>query len=291
MTLTQNIKPIKKVLISIDKALNDEIITEGGLKLYLDPSYDPSFHATVTGTVKGIPTNPTKEDKSIVSQLRIGDEIAFNYKVVINREYKSNSESFQSVEKNPAKRVFLNNKRQKIMVNALPYRGKVIWVGVLLDHKNNVLDGRQGTNKEIEKWLSNFTFGEGASFVYKNLLEYDDINLWQTEAINIYAKKTSNGIVSLGDRVIMKPIFIDVTQQVKIMKGIHLPDNAVMTEYVDMAVVVSGGERIGINKGDTVMFDPLYIEKYRFFNEDYLLIKEKRIHAICQKETSTKFMV
>lgn len=275
-----NITSINKVLISIDKALNDEIILEGGLKLYIAPDYNPEFHATVTGKVYSLPANPKKEDKQIINQLKIGDEIAFNYRVVISKEFKPNKESFQTIQNLNHAKVFVNNKKHKIIVNALPFKGKVIWVGCLLDGRGAPIDGRQGNAREIEKWLAQFTFGSDAPFVYKNLLSYEETDVWQAEAINIYAKKTSEGIVSLGDRVIMKPISIDVTKQVSIMNGIQLPDSSILTEYNDLGIVVSGGERIGINKGDTVLFDPLYAEKYNFFGSDYLLIKEKRVHAI-----------
>lgn len=283
MIAKTNFKPIDKVFLSMPQPLTDEIITEGGLKLYLDSSYNPEIHATVSGIVEALPENPKSKGKEIVSQLKVGDEVAFNYKVVIDKKYTPNTDKFEAVTDNPAKKIFINKKGERIIVQSLPYKGVLHWVGMYLDRKGERVDGVQGREKDVDRWLSQFDFSTDIKFVYKNLINYDDIDIWKCDYINIYAKKTADGIQALGDMVIMKEIKVDITEQVKIMKGIVIPNNRIIAELQDRAIVVSGGEIYGLSKGDRVFFDPLYVERYNFFGEEYLIIKQRRIHSIESK--------
>lgn len=277
-------QPIDKILVTMPAPLVDEIVTKGGIKLYIDPTFSPEFNATVTGKVCGLPTNPKSQDKEIVSKLNLGDEVAFNYKVVINKKFTHDPEKFTQMIDTPNKRMFINGKKENIIINGLPYRGDTIWVGVYLSNRGERIDGIQGNESQIERWLSQFNLSKDTPFVYKNLIHYDNQDVWQTDYIHVYAKKTDKGIESLGDRIIMKEVKVDITERAKIAKGIDLPDNSVILEYTDRGEVVSGGEALGIKKGDVVFFDRGLVEKYRFWDEEYLLIKERRVHFIYPKE-------
>jgi len=281
MKKSKVLAPIDKVFIKMPKPLNDEIITTGGLKLYIAPDYNPSFHTTVTGKVYGVPKYPKGLDSEIAKKLKVGDEIAFNYQVVINREAISNSEKFTALVDEPRKKIFTNIKNWRIIVNGMPYSGKIIWMGVLLDGRGERLEGIQGTESEVDRWLSKFDFSNDVSYKYRNLISWGDNDVWQSDYGFIYAKRTPKGeIESLGDRVIMMPIEIDVTLRAKMAGEIVPPDTAILAEYTDRGKVVSGGTKSGIKKGDIVFFDRLYVEKYNFFGKNYLIIKEKRIHGI-----------
>lgn len=284
MAITKtNFTPIDKVLLSMPQPLIDEIITEGGLKLFIDPTYNSEFHATVEGTVVGLPKNPKSKGKEVVKELSIGDEVAFNYKVVVDKKMTPNSGKFDAITDTPHSKVFVNNKRERLIITALRYKGNTIWTGLFLDKNGERIDGIQGRESEIERWRSQFDFSTETKFIYKNLLTHDDVDLWQADYVHIYAKKTADGIKAIGDRVLMKEIKVDITEQVKILNGIEIPDGQVIAELKDKATVVSGGEAYGIKPGDIVYFDALYVEKYKFFGEEYLIIKDRRIHSIMDK--------
>lgn len=283
MTKTEtNIRSVNNVLLSLDKALNDEIILNSGLKLFIDPSYRPEFNVTVSGKVNALPENCIGEDAKIVEQLKVGDEVAFNFRVVATRKYVPNKDTFLPIEETEIRKTYLDNKKNKIKINALPYKGGLNWVGVLLDWRGDVIDGAQGTQSEVERWFSQFTIGYDAPFFYSNLLEHEGTVLWKAEPRDIYAKKVKGGvgIQAVGDRVIMKEIVIDASKRVALTNGIHIPDGSILSAYGDRAKVVSGGEKFGIKRGDEVFFEPTYLEKYNFFGQEYLVIKQNRLHAI-----------
>lgn len=281
-TKTNKIAAVGNVLLSLDKSFQDEIILNNGAKLFIDPSYNPEFNVTVTGKVQSLPENLIGEGGEIVAELNEGDEVAFNFRVVMSRKYLPKKDTFLPIEDTQIRKTFLDNKRNKIKINALPFKGGLNWVGVLLDNRGNVIDGAQGTQSEVERWFSQFTIGYDAPFFYTNLLEHEGTTLWRAEPRDIYAKKVKGGvgIKAIGDRVIMKEIVIDASKRVAITQGIHIPDGSILSTYTDKAKVVSGGEKLGIKRGDEVFFEPMYVEKYNFFGQEYLVIKNTRIHAI-----------
>ena len=57
-------RPISQALLHIDQALQDQLITDSGLKLFLDPSYHKEWNASVTARVAALPIKVnTKEQK------------------------------------------------------------------------------------------------------------------------------------------------------------------------------------------------------------------------------------
>ena len=281
-TITNTTIPIGKVLIEVDKKFNDEIILDGGKKLFLATEYNPEFHVTVTGKVHGLPKNMKGEEGKIVAELKLEDEVAFNFRVVMLKKYLPKPNTFLPIVDKETQKILTDSSKRKIMINAIPHKGGLHWVGVLLDFRGDWIDGCQGKQSDVERWYSQFKVGYDAPFVYKNLLEIDGKDYWLADPMDIYAKKTkgSVGIKSIGDRVIMKEILIDVSKRMAIQRGIYIPDGSILSAYNDRAKVISGGEFLGIRRGDEIFFEPKYIEKYNFFGNDYLIINRRRIHAI-----------
>ena len=88
------------VLIKLDKE-NNSIKLRNGFELYMDNSFDPEKHATVTGTIYGLPSKlrytgkgndgmPWKTDMEI----SLGDRVIFYYLSVINALKKENMRYF-----------------------------------------------------------------------------------------------------------------------------------------------------------------------------------------------------
>lgn len=70
--------------MKLDKKFQDEIITPGGLKLYLATELNPGEHATITGNVISIPRGMSDyaEVRDIEPDVLPGDELIFSYLVV-----------------------------------------------------------------------------------------------------------------------------------------------------------------------------------------------------------------
>ena len=56
-------KPVNDILLHLDKKFQDEIITESGIKLYIDTRFNSEWHATVVGEVAALPTTPKGNNK------------------------------------------------------------------------------------------------------------------------------------------------------------------------------------------------------------------------------------
>ena len=276
------IQPINNVLLTLDRALQDEILIEGGLKLYLDPTYQVEWHSTVTGIVAGIPKHPTGLCKDVCEKLRIGDEIAFSYRVVSDRRYPKVEDYFSPMfEPLPERKEFRNSKGDSIKVVAMPaVHGKFnkIWVGFLTDRLGNHIDGCQGNEHEVDNWLSKFKFSGVQDMYFNNLLNVKKNEYWRCAFTEILAKKDSKGrIKAINDRVICEPIEEDKKYLWEIENGISLPYQDLKIRYVDRAKLISGGIEMGYREGDIIGFSPNYIEKYDLFGKKYYLIKKKHI--------------
>lgn len=75
--------PTKKFTVQFDKAFEDEVVTESGIKLYRDTSYHPEVYTQTNGKVVGVP----RFSNINVSE---GDQLYFSYQVVIDWQQRDN---------------------------------------------------------------------------------------------------------------------------------------------------------------------------------------------------------
>lgn len=282
------IVPLNTVFLSLDKALNDEILLEGGSKLYLDPNYNPEWNATVTGKVAGIPKHPTGECAEVASKIKIGDEIAFTYRVVSDMCQTKVDDYFMPTKAdNPQQQKFVNFKKDILTITTMPpvFRHiKDIWVGLLTDKAGNHLSGIQGNQSDVERWMSQFKFSGVQDLGFLNLLHCGEQNLWRCAFTEILAKKIGDKIIAINDRVICTPIEERVKERYELETGTALPYQDVKMRYIDRARLVSGGEELGFKKGDIIGFEPNYCEKYQMWGKEYFLIKKRRVQGIWSTE-------
>ncbi len=77
---------------------------------------------------------------------------------------------------------------------------------------------------------------------------------------------------------------VDKTTLYNIENKTVLPAWSVVGMFLDRAIVISGGENIGLKKGDIVGFEQKFCEKYTLWGTECFLIKEDRIDVIYQSE-------
>ena len=266
----------------MDKPLQDEIVLKGGLKLYKAADYNREWNVTVTATVAALPKKIYGKSKANIANLQLGDEVCFSYQVCNDVSFGTTGNYFMpEIEENPHILRWSNAEGKKINVtNLLPVHGfSRIWVGLLVDEYNERIDGTQGTEREVKKWLSQFTFSGVQDYKFNNLLDINGKILWKCDLDQIFAKRVKNKLVAIGDRVICEPIETDIKTMMQITAGIDIPFQDVKMRYYDRAKVVSGGEDIGIKKGDIISFESKYVEKYTLFGKDYFIIKKRRVNG------------
>lgn len=79
-------QPIYKIFVTIEKRFKDEIVTDGGLKLYYDSSFHPEENSTIVGTVAAIPAKyePTHFADDFQFNVQVGDKLYFHFNVVLD---------------------------------------------------------------------------------------------------------------------------------------------------------------------------------------------------------------
>lgn len=276
--------PVSQVLITLDKPLQDEIITDSGLKFFLDPSYNKNYQATVTGKIAALPINPkTKQDKEILSQLKVGDEVCFSYMVVADMCFSSDSHRFVSThEENDLMQSYVNGFGYRLDVVALPGKISKIWVGYYRDKLGRLIDGKQGTQHDVERWMAQFPMGKTDEYTFNNFFEYEGQDFWKCDLTDIFAKKTDDGhLLAVGDRVICKAVEEEIPVEVR--RSLSLPTDDVKIRYTDRGRVISGGKKKGLKKEQVIAFNPRYLERYEFFGKEYYLIREDFVLGIWSK--------
>lgn len=270
------LSPVSQVLLELSKPLQDEIVTESGLKLFLDPSYEKAWHTTVVGKIAALPTNPkTKREKEIVSQLQVGDEVCFSYQVVADMTFSSDAHRFISLHDTDDGdlREFKNGLGESLRVYAMKGRISKIWVGVYENAKGIFEHGVQGTQSEMERWMAQFQFGKTDEYSFDNFFGYGGKDYWRCNPEQIYAKKTKDGhLMAIGDRVIMKPVEEEIPADIK--NELRLFGTDAKIRYQDRGRVIHSK---GLKKDSVIHFNPMVCEKYEFFGKQYFLIRKNFI--------------
>jgi len=171
-------------------------------------------------------------------------------------------------------RTYINGKGDKIEICSLPGKISPIWVGYLINKFNQHIDGVQGSESEVERWLSQFPIGKTDRYTFNNLFSYNGKDYWKCDPSDIYAKKVKGHLVAIGEKVICNPI------DQKVPKGALpnvLHDKDIKVRFQDRAKVLTGGNDKGFKRTTIVSFDPRYLERYSFYNKDYYIINQNRV--------------
>lgn len=268
-------KPINNIFLSLTKPIQDTI-KMGDIELYLDGSYRPEWNATVVGEVYSLPQFSKGDSASVVSQLKEGDKVLFDYSVVAERKFESDGDAFTETTKDsPYNQRFTNGKGDKLVIIA--FQGKIAkqWVGTYVDKRGNFIDGVQGSEHDLERWKAQFNFSTTQSFVFKNLLDTGNKDVWKADYRDIFAKIKNDELITVSNRIILEPIDIEMPKDVIKQMGIVDTVNA-KVRLGDRAKVISAPKDSNVKEGDVVGFEPQYVEKYEYNNKNYYLIKSYR---------------
>ena len=207
----------------------------------------------------------------------------FDYSVVAERKFESDRAGFTEITKNsPYFQKFTNGKGERLLIAAMPGKITHIWVATLHDKRGNFVDGCQGSEHDVERWKAQFSFGETQSFVFKNLIDTGEKDVWKADYRDIYAKIVKDEVITVGDRIILEPIDESIPKDVIKQMGIVDTIDA-KVRLGDRAKVLSAPENSNLKKGDIVGFEPQYLEKYEYGSKSYYLIKSHRALGIWEE--------
>ena len=272
----QTIKSVNNVLLSIGKPLQDYIETESGFKLILaGQQHRMEWNISVKGTVVSLP-----KDNIFDNKLKDGDEVYFSYFICSDRSFASDADFFNAEINENYLKIFYDGHGNKIQVIAVPSIIDKQWVCSYIDKRGNFVHGTSGTEREMERWLAQFTFGSVQGYKFENLIELNGEQFWKANQDFIFAKAIDNKPVALGKYVIATPIKQQISQSELAKYGIQIPESFVEATVSDRAIVFSGGEDLGLNVGDEVGYDNRYIQKYSFDGVEYIILEKERIFGI-----------
>lgn len=90
------VAPANFLIVKMDKAFQDEIVFESGVKLFKPTDNEPEWHVSVTGTVISVPNRIQKkvdgyekpEYKGLKQDVKVGDTVIFSYMVCFDMDLK-----------------------------------------------------------------------------------------------------------------------------------------------------------------------------------------------------------
>lgn len=285
---------LNNILVELPKAFQDEIIADGGTKFFKDTTFRPEWNVTISGIVASVPTKLTVGDGGIQSYypdrpciepiVKPGDEIVFNYLVVMNRVQTDNVGDIFEKDKpiDPYITTWTNPKKLRIFRF---YHMHNKWECGLFDLKKKVwLDRARGGEKMVEAFLGKYMPTENTSFNYKNLIPYEGHDYWKVDYINAIAiKREGGGFDMIGEYVLIEPIR---EPRKKFEQGIiEVYEIKQDTDYRAIGKVVSIGEplkgavKLSIKPDDIICTDIRYVQKYEIDGHDYWVVQQKYIHG------------
>lgn len=273
--------PIGCILLKIEKSLQDEIITDSGIKFYLDPSYNKEWQATVTAKIAALPVKYSDKHSKIIGQLNIGDEVCISYRVVADFAFKGDGHRFMATtEPNPHRQEYINGKGDRIQKAAMPKRSGIsgaTWVGVLTNVRGDYVDGCQGSESDVDRWMAQFPFGQTDDYTFNNFISYNGEEYWKCNISDVFAKKVDGKLVAVGDRVIGRYVEEEVPEDIK--RSLMF-NGDMKVRYQDRLRVLTGGEDLGLKENNTINFTSGHLEKYSFYGKEYYMIRKKSINGL-----------
>jgi co-chaperonin GroES (HSP10) len=269
--------PIDKIIVQFDKKFQDEIVTKSGIKFYQDPTFNPEWQATVTGTVVSI---PKRISYPIVPQVKVGDELVFSYLVVYDRIVREDDEAFyETTPENDRHHEFENGRKETIKVMHLtPKLSAGIYMAA---DKKTRLDGRQGGPKEVGRWLSQYKIGKHDHMVYTNLLPFNEQDFWLCDYQFAIAVKREGEIIMIGGNCLLEPS----EERMVYERGPNMQLDLITKVDKGVATLLNIGEplktlpRLNAKPGDRVHFNQDFVQRYEMWGKKYFVLPQIRLIA------------
>lgn len=267
---------VNSVLLSIGEPLQSYIETNSGFKLILaGQEHRHEWNVSVKGKVVSLPI-----DHPYNKSLKVGDTVYFSYFVCADRSFDSDADFFNpEINQNYLKK-FYDGHGNYIQVIAVPSLIDKQWVCTYIDKYGTFQHGISGTESEMERWLSQFKFGSVQKYKFENLIELDGEQYWKCDPEFIFAKEVNGKPIAIGKYLLLEPLKQTISSQELLKYNIVIPEAFIETTVADRAILLSGGSKIGLKKGQTVGFDSRFLQKYSFNNIPYTILEQERIFGI-----------
>ena len=265
--------------LKLEKSLQDEIILSNGQKLYIAAEWDIENNATVVGKVAYLPKVKKGEYSEILDQLSVGDEVAFSYSVCSDTSFNDATDNFmETSEGSDYLKLFQDGNGRRIKIMAIPGKIAPIWIGVLNDKRGEWIDGVQGRETDVNRWLAtNFSFGDSSQLRFKNLFDIEGEDVWKCDYRNFFCKKDGDSVKALGDWIVCEPVYMDKTTAYNLENGVSLPPMSVALMLTDRAIVVDGK---GFKEGQIIGSTESLFGMYDLWGKKYMVIRKRNVKGL-----------
>lgn len=269
--------PFDKVFVEIKARYEDEIQFASGVKLYVDPSFNPNFHATVEGVVHSVPIGMRNQNASINPIIRPGDEVLFSYKTVGDITFGDNTHLYRMITKEEGYITEWQN-QDRYYIRMEKGMKDNQWAVVHTGPRGEWIAGKIGSQGECENWIAqNFKFATGEGFIYDNRCYYQDKELWQVDYSFVFAIRRDGHMKMVGDYLLIEPIVEN--------KPLLIGNTSLIRPEKDRYCVredkgwLRCGEigKEGMKNGDVLIFKPELKEKYNIQGKPMYIVKRKYV--------------
>jgi len=289
------------VLVTLDKLFQDELVAPGGMVFFKDTSMRPEWNTTISGKVASVPLTVNIGDGSrsqsydparprIKLIVQPGDEIIFNYMVVMNRSNTDNAGDIYEKEKpqDPYTTVWTNHKGLKIV---RIYLGSDRFeIGLFDTNSKSWVERIKGNERDVESFLGRYMPTEQTIFNYGNLVPFENKEYWKVDYRSIIAIKKNSTFEMVGDYVLLEPIREPLRKQYEGSLYVHNleqdKDYRAIGKVVSIGEPLEGDVKLSIETNDTIVTDIRYVEKYEIDGTDYWVVRQKHIYGKQQNVTN-----
>lgn len=281
------------ILVELSKAFQDEIVSEGGLTFYQDTTFRPEWNVTILGKVVSVPFKLSigggfdsidPDRPRIFPIVKTGDELLFNYLVVMNRKQTDNvgeiftrdqpTSPWTTVWSNPnglqLVRVYLKNEKYEC--------------GLFDTISRTWVDMVRGGEFEVESFMGKYMPTQNVGFNYRNLLPYEGKDYWKVDYANAIAVKRAEGVFDMiGDFAIVEPISEPDTRvydgSLEIYEIEKSKDYKAIGKLISIGLPLKGDPKISVKPNDIICTDSRYLMKYEIDRKNYWVVRQKHIYG------------
>jgi co-chaperonin GroES (HSP10) len=274
--------PLNYILVQIGKKYQDTITTKSGIQFYKETRFNPGWHTTITGKVVSTPQAISGDlyHGGLKIDVKPDDEILFSYRVVYDESYNSANDHVFFEEEHPIpEETVWANKLGLIIMRRYLMNDK--WSCVCFNQQGEKLDVMTGGERELDMWMSKYSFHKHTDISFKNLLVIDGKEYWKVDVANIIAVKTKDGYTMTGGNVLLEPHKkggIEHQGRIILLSDSHRKGKNQATATIK-SIGKARKKPISAKAGDEVYYDKRFAEQYDIDGDEFIILKQERILA------------
>lgn len=281
------------ILVELSKAFQDEIVSDGGLKFYQDTTFRPEWNVSILGEVASVPIKLNMgggidsldpDRPNIHPIVKPGDELLFNYLVIMNRKQSDNAGDIFTRDRptNPWTTVWSNPNGLQIVRVYL--KNNKYECGLFDTVSRTWVDKIRGGEFDVENFMGKYMPTENIGFNYRNLLPYEGKDYWKVDYSNAIAIKRDEGVFEMiGDFTLVEPISEPDNRvyegSLEIYNIEKDKDYKSIGKLISIGLPLKGDKKISVQPNEIICADSRYVMKYEIDRKNYWVIRQKHIYG------------